>query len=212
MVVAAIALIAAGALIALFGLRLFRALLPLAGLVAGVVVGFTGVQAVFGTGVISTMMAVIFSVFTGLLLALLSYFFFELAVIVVAASIGASLFTLIGLVFGLNADGFVVFLLGISGAIIAGLVAASHQLTNGFVVALTAAFGAAAVMAGVLLLIGHTSLDDLSKQGVVRTVAAVIDTSLIWFLAWFGGTLMAGMFQARTQPAEIDLSDTYQLK
>jgi hypothetical protein len=80
MILFAFASLAVGLLCATLGARLAKTLLPLFGFFAGIMVGFTGVQAVFGTGVLSTTMAVFVSFVVGLLLALLSYLFFDLAV------------------------------------------------------------------------------------------------------------------------------------
>ncbi len=50
MLLTATMLIALGVLSSLLGLKLFKILLPLLGLVSGIMVGFAGVQGVFGSG------------------------------------------------------------------------------------------------------------------------------------------------------------------
>ena len=80
MVLLAISLIGLGVAVGLLGFQLFRVLLPLAGLAAGAIIGFTGMQGIFGTGVVSTTVATIVAIVFALTLALLSYLFFDVAV------------------------------------------------------------------------------------------------------------------------------------
>ena len=211
MLIIAILLLIAGALLALFGLRLFRLLLPLAGLVAGIMVGFSGIQEIFGVGVISTTIAVIFALFAGLLLALLSYFFFELSIVILAASIGASLFVLIGTTLGLSEGGFVMFLLGLSGLVAGAYAATAYKLTHGFVIGLTSIVGSTIALAGLLLMVGSVELAQVEANGIISTVAGVVDGSILWILTLIGATAVASVFQMRTRPVEIDLDELYEV-
>src|SRR6187402_1421361 len=111
MVIIATALIILGGISALIGVKIFRILLPIIGLVAGVMVGFGGVQAVFGTGVISTTIAVVMSVVVGVIMALLSFLFYELAIMILAVMLGAAAFSYLGVAIGLGDAGFILFLL-----------------------------------------------------------------------------------------------------
>lgn len=90
MIVVATLLIAVGLPVALLGGRLFRALLPVIGFASGAMVGFIGVQAVFGTDVVATSIAIVVSLIVGLLLALLAFVFYEIAIVVYIASLGAA--------------------------------------------------------------------------------------------------------------------------
>lgn len=71
----AVCLVVIGLAVGLLGLKLFRILLPIAGLALGAVIGFTGIQGVFGTGPASTTVAVLTAIVFALVLAVLSYAF-----------------------------------------------------------------------------------------------------------------------------------------
>ena len=58
----AICLLVLGLLVGLFGYKLFKVIMPVAGLIIGASIGFTGFQGVFGTGVTSTTLAVLVAV------------------------------------------------------------------------------------------------------------------------------------------------------
>lgn len=210
MIAIAILLITAGALIALAGHRLFSLMLPLAGLIAGTIVGFTGVQAVFGSGVIATTVAIIFALFTGLLLALLSYFFVDLALTIVAIGAGASVMSLFGASLGLADNGFVMFLLALFGAVVAFSLVVRYDVTDGIVIAITAGLGSAYVLAGVLLLEGSVTLGDFTDNGIVGTMRTVVDGSVLWLLTWLGGMLAGVLLQLKTRADELQTpSDLY---
>jgi large-conductance mechanosensitive channel len=78
----AICLLVLGLLVGLFGYKLFKVIMPVAGLIIGASIGFTGFQGVFGTGVTSTTLAVLVAVVFGLALAGLSFAFFDIALVI----------------------------------------------------------------------------------------------------------------------------------
>ncbi len=196
MIIIATGLILLGGISALLGVKVFRLLLPLLGFVSGVMVGFGGVQAVFGTGVISTTIAVVMAVIIGAIMALLSFMFYELAIIILSMMLGASFMTYLGVAVGLENAGFVLFLLGLSGAILGFLLSAGSNLAVSFVIVGTAMLGVAYILAGVLLLVGSLSLDDLSNGGIVQSVVQTVDQSFLWLLVWIGGTIVAMQVQS----------------
>lgn len=206
MLLTATMLIALGVLSSLLGLKLFKILLPLLGLVSGIMVGFAGVQGVFGSGTLSTTMAVFVSFVVGLLLAVLSYVFFELAVIVFVALIGASAFSYMGVALGLREEGFLVFMLALSGAIIGATVAARYGVGAQIVVALTSMLGVAWILAGFMLVVGKVSLDDFAATSVAATMLRIVDQSFLWFFVWFGGSLVA--MQVQNRLAQLDTFTT----
>ncbi len=196
MIIVATGLILLGGISALLGVKVFRLLLPLIGFVSGVMVGFGGVQAVFGTGVISTTIAVVMAVVVGAIMAMLSFMFYEIAIMILSVMIGASFMTYLGIAVGLENAGFILFLLGLSGAIFGFLIAAGSNLSVSFVLVGTAMWGVASVLAGVLLLVGALSLDDLSNGGIVPAVVETVDQSFLWLFVWIGGTVVAMQIQS----------------
>ena len=198
MLIVATLLIAIGVVVGLLGAKLFRVLLPIIGLVSGSMVGFIGVQAVFGNGVVATTMAVAVAVIAGLLLAILSFAFFDLAIVVYAAVLGAGALSYLGIALGLNENGFLVFILGVAGAIMTAIWAAKYAVSVGLVVALTSFVGAAYVLAGFLLIVGNITLEGLSQSGVNGAIINVVDQSFLWFFVWVGLGLFAMQLQYRS--------------
>lgn len=184
-------LILLGGLTALLGQRLFRLLLPIAGLVVGIMVGFGGVQAVFGTGVISLSIAILMAVIVGVIMAILSFAFYELAVVILVAMLGATALTYLGVAIGLEDNGFILFLLGLTGAVLGIVMSAGSGLSVSLVFAVTAFLGTALVLGGVMIFAGEITLDQLQDQGVLRSVIDTVDQSFVWFFVWLAGSVAA---------------------
>ena len=197
MLILSILLIAIGLVVALLGIRLFRLLLPVMGLVTGAMAGFVGMQAVFGTGVVATSIAIVVAIILGVLLAILSFAFFELAVIIYIAMLGAAVFAGLGVALGLNEEGFLVFLLAVTGAVLAGTAASYSQISLALIMAFTSFTGVAYVLAGTFLLVGGLSIDEINQYGVAGSVLHVVDQSFLWFFVWLGAGLLAWQIQAR---------------
>lgn len=197
MILFAILLIAVGLVSSLLGLKLFRLLLPIIGLVTGFMVGFTGVQGIFGTGVLSTTMAILVAMVIGLLLAILSYAFFGIAVVVFSAIVGASALSFLGVALGLRDDGFIVFLLSVTGAIMGAIAAVRYSVGFKLVVAVTSLLGAAMVLIGFMLVAGQVTVDELSNNGISATIVDIVDQSFIWFIVWLGGAILTMQIQYR---------------
>jgi hypothetical protein len=204
----ATALILLGGVTAVLGLKLFRVLLPIVGLVAGVMVGFGGVQGVFGTGVISLSIAIVMAIIVGVVMAVLSFMFFEIAVYIVSAIIGAAALSYLGIALGLNDNGVLVFLLSLAGAVIGFLLASSGPFSTSLVVTITSFAGVSLIFAGVMLLVGEVSVDDLNDNGIINTVLGVVDDAFLWFIAWFGAGLVASRLQIKTLMIDA-FGDTY---
>jgi predicted outer membrane lipoprotein len=188
-------LIVFGLAAALNGYLLFRVLLPIMGFLLGYGIGFAGLQAALGTGFASTTIAVLVGLFVGAVLAALSYFYFTIAVTVFGASIVAGAFAFLGQAIGLREEGFLVFLLALSGAIIGGLVVLRAALQDRLVVYLSAFLGVGLVLVGVMLGAGDLTMAELNEAGILATIRDTVDTSFIWLFAWIGGSLMASLVQ-----------------
>lgn len=170
---------------------MFRVLLPVLGLIGGTVVGFVGFQAVFGTGALSTTMAVFVAVVVGLVLALLSFLFFELALTLAVALLGASAFSYLGIALGLEEQGFVLFLLSLAGFVIGLAISGSTAFSESFVITVTSFAGAALVLASIFLVAGNVTLAQLYEEGVIRSVLQVVDQSFLWFFVWIAASMIA---------------------
>lgn len=197
MIITATLLIAAGVLTCLLGAKLFKLLLPLIGFVTGFMAGFLGFQGIFGTSFVSNAMAVVIAVAVGVLLAVLAFAFFNLAVTFFAIAVGAMALSYLGIALGLREDGFLVFLLSVAGAVIAGMYAFRHSISVQLVVIVTSFLGVAYILTGLWLVIGEVSLHELNEEGVVHSLLRVIDQSFLWFIVWVGGSLLASRLQYR---------------
>ncbi len=197
MIFIATLLLAFGLVASLLGLKLFKLLLPLLGLVSGFMVGFVGVQGVFGSGGLSNVMAVMVALVFGVVLAVLSFMFFDIAIVVLSALVGASALSYLGVALGLNQDGFVVFLLAVTGAVWGFMAAQRYPIGVQLVITLTSLIGVAYVLTGFMLVAGTVSLEQLNNQGVVTTLLRVVDQSFLWFFVWIGGSVLAMQIQYR---------------
>ena len=209
MVLVALALMAVGLLASLLGFKLFKVLLPIVGLVSGTLVGFAGFQGVFGKGTVSTTVAVFVAITVGLVMALLSFVYFEIAVTVLAAIIGASALSYLGVALGLDKDGFVVFLLAVAGFIIGLIAAGSGTMSASLVMTVTSMAGVAFILAGIFLIAGSVSLEQLNNDGVIRTVVSVVDQSFLWLFVWLAGSIITMRAQVRTVVSDF-MVDTYE--
>lgn len=197
-------LIVIGLAVGLLGLKLFRVMLPIAGLVVGATIGYTGIQGIFGTGVTSTTIAILVACVFGLVLALLSYSFFDIALIVLMGLGFSAIFTLLGVGLGLSANGVVVFLLSVSGFIIGVTLASSSPLlTEGLVTLVTAFLGTGFVLGGIFLLSSGVTMADLQAQGVIASVARRVDGSFWWIFVWVASTVIMRNIQLRSMFLEI---------
>lgn len=209
MFIFALLLLMVGVAVALLGFKLFRILLPLVGFFAGTVIGFTGIQGIFGSGAISTTIAVFSALAVGALLAVLSYLFFGIAVVVLFGLVCSAALSYLGIALGLNENGFVVFMLGVAGFILGAMYALATPSSAGIVITLTSLLGVALVLAGVFLVVGTVTLDELNNNGIVASVLRVVDQSLLWLLVWFGGSLLAMRLQAISIASEV-MSNQFQ--
>lgn len=200
----AIFLVAVGLVVGLLGYKLFRAIMPVAGLVVGATIGFTGFQGIFGTGAVSTSMAVLAAIVFGVVLALLSYAFFDLALIVFMGVAMSSLLTLLGLALGLSSTGFTLGLLSLAGFIIGIILASSSAfLAESLVSLVTAYVGSGLVLAGIFLLFSGVSLQDMYTNGVLHTANMYASKSFIWIFVWIAGIVVMRQAQLHSLMLEM---------
>lgn len=142
------------------GYRWFRILLPIWAFFFGLSAITALVSGIFGQNFFSTALACIPGVIVGLVFAALAYFFFSLAVLFWAGSIGFAVAA--GLLAALGINGwFIVGLAGIVGAIVAIVLASRAELKKYLPILLTACAGATMILSAVLLLFGKP-LEELN--------------------------------------------------
>lgn len=190
MIFVAAALVIIGAAVALLGERVFRIVLPIIGFIAGILVGYSGVQAVFGIGVISFPLAIITALLVGTILAALSYLYFELAIILLIAVVTSYGAMYLGIALGISHNSFWMGLLAFSGAV-AGFVAATIlPMAQSLVVAVSSLYGVALILAGIFLAGGSITADQLHK-GIIPAVSGRVHDHFLWILVWIGAAIVA---------------------
>jgi len=167
-----------GAAFCFIGFRLFLILMPLWGFIAGFTAGAAGISALFGDGFLSTALGWIVGAVLGLVFALLVYFFYWAAVVILGASIGYSLGA--GIILGFGLPGILAFVVGLSFATAAVLATIFLDVPQLLIVAFTALAGAGALLAGILLWVGRIKVEGL-RQGAV---AAVLADSWFWLIVY----------------------------
>jgi hypothetical protein len=133
-----------GALMCFFGYRLFIILLPLWGFFFGLMLGAQSMQALFGTGFLSTVTSWVVGFVVGLLFAGLSYLFYAAAVAIIAGSLGYALTVGVLLAIGMQM-GFLAWLIGIVVAVIFAVGTLMLNIQKWVIIIATSLAGAAVV-------------------------------------------------------------------
>lgn len=190
-ILVSIILIILGLTIAISGYSLFRIMLPVMGFIAGFSLGFTMIQALAGSNAFSFVAALLTAFLFGIVMAGLSYVYYTLGVMLIMSSLTAGLFAYLGEAVGLRENGFVVGLLGITGAVVGIITVLRYKLQHDLIVALTAMFGVGMILVGAFLIVGDFTLGDLHNDGIARSITSVVSSSWIWIIVWLAGTVIA---------------------
>lgn len=169
-----------GAAFAFVGYRFFLVLLPIWGFIAGFALTANAIAGLLNEGFLVTVIGWIAGFFVGLVFAVLSYFFWYVAVIVLAGTVGYALGASILTALGID-SGFLVFLAGLALGVVFFIGAIVLSVPKWAIVALTAIGGAGAIVVGAALAIGRFPVAGLSEGGIV---SAAIGDSVLWGLAW----------------------------
>jgi hypothetical protein len=161
------------------GFRLFVILLPVFGFFAGFLVTAQAIQELFGGGFLATVSSWVFGFVVGVLLALVAYFFYYGAVVVLAVTVGYEFG--VGIIAGLGVNsGFVQFIVGAVVALALAVAVVFLNLPRIIIVVLSALAGAGMILTGTLLALGRVSLVDLN----LGFVGAFIRDSWLWSLVY----------------------------
>jgi len=173
--------IAIGAAWATYGLKLFTILLPIWAFFFGLLTGGQWAAEVFGEGFFATVLSWGIGIVFGLVLAAISYFWYYAAIVILGGAVGYSLGVGFFEYFGFG-TGIIALVVGL----ILGAVFAIGTFLLGvpvlLVMILSAFSGAAAVVNGVLILLGQIPVGavnvgifgSLFNQGIVGTVAFIV--------------------------------------
>lgn len=180
--------IAIGAAWATYGLKAFTILLPIWAFFVGLLAGAAIVQELLGEGFFATTTSWIAGIGLGIVFAVLSYFIYYIAVVLLGATIGYALGA--GLLTAIGLDGFLATIVGLIGGAALAVIVLVLAVPALLVIVLTAFSGAAGVVNGALILLGQIDLGDvdaglmegLLKYGVVAIVAwLALAAAGIWY-------------------------------
>jgi hypothetical protein len=182
-----------GSVLCFAGYRFFLFLLPIWGFLFGFGVGAQTMQAIFGTGFLSTVVSWVAGFVVALVFAVLSYLFYFLAVALLAGSIGYALgvgfMELIGFDFGL-----LTWLVGIVLGIIFAVGTLMLNIQKWVIIIATALMGAGVIVGTFLFLIGDLPTSAL----VANPVKAVLNNSPIWFIIFLVLAVLGFVSQYQT--------------
>jgi hypothetical protein len=173
----------AGLIAMLFGLamcfagyRLFYLLLPIWGFVFGMAFGAQTMQALFGSGFLATVSSWVVGFVVGAVFAISSYLWFNLAIAILAGSVGYSV--VVGLVMALGLPmGWLLWLIGLSAGVVVAIVALVLNLQKWVVIVGTAILGAETIIGTFVLMFNPVA------RTMANPIQAVMQTSpLLWIL------------------------------
>jgi hypothetical protein len=187
-----------GAAWAFYGLKLFTILLPIWAFFFGLVAGGQWAAEIFGEGFFASVLSWGIGIVFGLVLAAISYFWYYAAIVILAGAAGYSLGVGFFEYFGFG-TGVIALVVGL----IIGALFAIGTFLLGVPVLLVMIFsafsGAAAIVNGVLILLGTIPVGainvgifgSLLHQGVVGTVAFILigAAALIYQMRDVGSTI-----------------------
>ena len=186
-----------GAAFCFAGYRFFRILIAIWGFFAGFNLGASAMVALFGQTFLGTATGWVLGIVVGLVIAVMAYFLYYVAIVLLGASVGYAFGSgLIGAI-GLNNPGFVSVIVGATLAVILAIVILVLNLPKLLIMVFTAIGGAATIVTGFLLLFGQIHTAAL-QYGFA---AAAIRASWIWGLVVIVLAVVGFLAQWRTMQA-----------
>jgi hypothetical protein len=176
-VLLALLAIAVGSLFCFRGYLTMRLVIPIWGAFSGFLFGAGLVDQWTGNGFLVDVAAWLAGVAVAVLFGLLAYTYFEVSVMLAMAAVGFVLGASLMVALDVRWS-WVVILVGMLAGVALAVLAVVGRLPMLLLTFLTAAAGAATVVAGVMLLTGAFTADDLNSQAVVSR----IDDSAGWWV------------------------------
>jgi hypothetical protein len=167
-----------GAALCLAGYRAFRILIAIWGFFAGFLLMMQAVVAASG-GLVS-LEGLIIAFVVGLLLAVLAYYLYVAAVLILSASVGLWVGTGLMMALGFSNHSTAALIGGLVLAFALAVLALALNLTKYLLVGGTSLGGACSIIVGILLLLKKIPLETLSFD----MVGAIISSSPVWSLVW----------------------------
>lgn len=167
-----------GLALILGGYRLARFIIPLMGFLSGLSIGGAIIANSAHVPFLGTVLGIITGIVLGLIFAALAYFYYYLAVVILAGGVGYWAGSGFVQLLGFN-PGILSALVGIALGIVVGIIAIVSNAPKFALIALTSLAGAIATIGGVMLLFRVIPLDTFS----LSTAGVAISNSFLWSLA-----------------------------
>lgn len=175
------------------GYRLARFLIPLWGFFIGFMLGAAGVSDAMNNAFLGTTMGFVVGLAIGLLFALLSYFFYSLAIVLFLSTLGYWLGTSIVHMFGIN-SGFLAGAVGIALGAIVGIVALFTNAPKYVLILASSVAGSVTLAGGVMVLLNKIEVDSYSYA----QASSAVSSSWIWSVIVLTLSIIGIVFQVRT--------------
>ncbi len=184
------------------GYRLARVLIPLVGFLAGLSLGGAIISDLAGTVFLGTLLGVVVGLIAGLIFAILAYFYYYIAVVILTGSIGywAGSSLMLGLGFQ---PGILSFLSGLLLGVAAGFVAIVANAPRYVLIVLTSFMGAVTAVGSVMLLFHKIPLEAYSYT----SAKLALSNSFLWTLATLSLWVIGMVVQAASTPTNYQFEE-----
>lgn len=181
-----------GTLLCFAGYVIARITIPLWGFLAGFLIGAAGVSDALNSQFLGTALGIVVGLVMGLVFALLAYFFFSLAVVLLGASLGYWLGT--GFITMLGFDkGFLSASVGIGLGVVFAIVAIVINAPKYYLIVTTGFSGAVAVVGGFLVIFNKLEIDSLSYVEAINST----NLPIFWSFIIFGIAVLGIVIQTK---------------
>ena len=183
-----------GVVFLVWGYKAFLILLPIAGFIAGFIMGAELVATLLSEGFLSTLTGWIVGALAGIGLALLSYFIYSFGIALLAGVIGLGLGAF--LVTAVEVDSSLLrAVVPLAGAIIGIGLAIILDIKKYLIIFLTAWSGATASVTGLMLVLNQASLEEFGPG--TDLIQELVDNSFLWIIIWIGLIIFGIAIQAQ---------------
>jgi len=177
-----------GAAFWLAGYRFFLVLLPFWGFFTGLWLGALAISILLGEGFLVSVTGLVVGFVAGLVLAVLSYLFYSVGVLLLGASFGYWLAATVLYAIGLYPS-FITAVVAILTATIFAVLTVVLDVKKHLIVVITALGGAGFLLIPVLLVFGALTISNL-QLGAASVMTVIFQDSFQWLILWlFLGTI-----------------------
>jgi len=165
-----------------FGYRFFLVLLPVWSFMVGFWLGALAISIILSEGFLVSVMGLVVGFVVGLILAVLSYLFYSVGVLLLGASFGYWFAMTVLYAIGID-PGFIAAVAGILTAIIFAVLTVLLDVKKHLIVVITALGGAGFFLLSAFLIFGVVKIPDL-QAGASPAMILIIQNSLFWLILW----------------------------